>query len=333
MPFITQLNPMTNEKSPMQSMPIELQFAAACVGQASQLAMRAEAMGGILSATNLDGSTVTSVDYAVQAWVGSQLEARFPNDHFIGEEGTNLLRSFPDLLTQGTEQVRLLLPEATEEKVFSWVARGEGQQAADRFWLLDPITPTRSLLTGGIYSIQLAGFWDGQVQVAAMLASGLLFIAGRGQGSWLTLMDNSSPPIPLHVSSRTLKEATRLRADPPNELNADRRLRRAVSREIGSPFSRLCTSALRYPLIAEGSADLLIHLDLIRRRLRKFYSWRHAAGSLLVEEAGGRVSDLDGHPLDFTTGRVLTRNRGLVVSNGLIHDEALAAIRRATESI
>jgi 3'-phosphoadenosine 5'-phosphosulfate (PAPS) 3'-phosphatase len=38
--------------------------------------------------------------------------------------------------------------------------------------------------------------------------------------------------------------------------------------------------------------------------------WDYAAGSLLIEEAGGRVSDLGGRPLDFTAGRRLFATRG-----------------------
>ena len=48
---------------------------------------------------------------------------------------------------------------------------------------------------------------------------------------------------------------------------------------------------------------------------------------LVVEEAGGRVTDIDGKPLDFTCGRELSGNRGVVVTNGALHDNVVAAIR------
>ena len=51
------------------------------------------------------------------------------------------------------------------------------------------------------------------------------------------------------------------------------------------------------------------------------------AGSLVLEEAGGRVSDLDGRPLDFSKGRLLGNHRGIVCTNSAIHDEVLAACR------
>jgi 3'(2'), 5'-bisphosphate nucleotidase len=55
--------------------------------------------------------------------------------------------------------------------------------------------------------------------------------------------------------------------------------------------------------------------------------WDQAAGSLLVEEAGGKVSDLNGKDLDFNAGRTLLNNRGILASNGHLHREALQAIR------
>jgi 3'(2'), 5'-bisphosphate nucleotidase len=55
--------------------------------------------------------------------------------------------------------------------------------------------------------------------------------------------------------------------------------------------------------------------------------WDEAAGSLLIEEAGGRVTDLVGRALDFSAGRRLSRNVGLVATNGVLHDAVLKAIQ------
>jgi 3'(2'), 5'-bisphosphate nucleotidase len=55
--------------------------------------------------------------------------------------------------------------------------------------------------------------------------------------------------------------------------------------------------------------------------------WDQAAGSIVVEEAGGIVTDLDGKPLDFSQGRTLKNNRGICASNGALHATALAALK------
>lgn len=85
-------------------------------------------------------------------------------------------------------------------------------------------------------------------------------------------------------------------------------------------------SQAKHVTIAAGSSDLLMRFppdpgfhDAV---------WDQAPGSLLIEEAGGRVTDLAGQPLDFTSGRRLLRNTGIVASNGLIHGAVLEAVQR-----
>ena len=70
-------------------------------------------------------------------------------------------------------------------------------------------------------------------------------------------------------------------------------------------------SQTKYAVVARGDAS--IYLRLPRGGYRENV-WDHAAGWLIVTEAGGRVSDVDGQPLDFTTGRRMTANRGIVAT-------------------
>jgi 3'(2'), 5'-bisphosphate nucleotidase len=59
---------------------------------------------------------------------------------------------------------------------------------------------------------------------------------------------------------------------------------------------------------------------------RRQNTWDHAAGAIVVEEAGGRVTDMYGHPLDFSFGIKLINNQGIIASNGAIHEAVLAAV-------
>jgi 3'(2'), 5'-bisphosphate nucleotidase len=81
-------------------------------------------------------------------------------------------------------------------------------------------------------------------------------------------------------------------------------------------------------LLAAGAAELLMRIPTDPDYREAI--WDQAAGALLVEEAGGRVTDLDGRPLDFTTGRRLLQNTGLLASNGLLHEVVLDIVRGAT---
>ena len=56
--------------------------------------------------------------------------------------------------------------------------------------------------------------------------------------------------------------------------------------------------------------------------------WDHAAGKLGVESAGGRVTDVFGNDLDFSKGKTLEDNRGVVATCGPIHDEVIEVVKR-----
>ena len=54
--------------------------------------------------------------------------------------------------------------------------------------------------------------------------------------------------------------------------------------------------------------------------------WDHAAGLIVVEEAGGTVTDANGTPLNFLTGKRMHENRGIVATNGKLHQHVLKAL-------
>ena len=70
---------------------------------------------------------------------------------------------------------------------------------------------------------------------------------------------------------------------------------------ITAPSFRI-DSQCKYAVVARGEAS--IYLRLPRDTSYREKVWDHAAGALVLEEAGGRVSDLDGRPLDFSRGPV-----------------------------
>ena len=82
----------------------------------------------------------------------------------------------------------------------------------------------------------------------------------------------------------------------------------------------LMDSQAKHVAIATGRADLFVRIppgDYPE------HIWDHAAGTLAVEEAGGLVTDLDGQTLDFSTGRRLGRNRGVIAANRHLHSRVV----------
>ena len=94
---------------------------------------------------------------------------------------------------------------------------------------------------------------------------------------------------------------------------------------IGGGFVRY-DSQVKYGVVASGGAEIYL-----RPRSKPAYRenvWDHAAGVIVCEEAGGRVSDLDGKPLDFKLGTRLEDNRGvLATSGGRVHEVVVEALR------
>jgi 3'(2'), 5'-bisphosphate nucleotidase len=82
----------------------------------------------------------------------------------------------------------------------------------------------------------------------------------------------------------------------------------------------------KYGMLARKSAD--IYLRLPSPKTPDYYEkiWDHAAGSLIVEEAGGVVTDIHGRALNFGLGRKLSVNQGVVASNGKMHQAVIEAI-------
>jgi 3'(2'), 5'-bisphosphate nucleotidase len=89
-------------------------------------------------------------------------------------------------------------------------------------------------------------------------------------------------------------------------------------------------SQAKYATVARGFADAYLRLPTKTGYFEKI--WDHAGGIAVVEEAGGRVTDVAGKTLDFSRGRELNQNRGVIVTNGLLHDQIVAAVQSVLSS-
>ena len=99
----------------------------------------------------------------------------------------------------------------------------------------------------------------------------------------------------------------------------------AVAERLGitAAPARLDSQA-KYAVVARGDADIYLRLPTRPGYVEKI--WDHAAGSLVVTEAGGIVTDVAGLPLAFHHGSTIQNNRGVVVTNGPLHAAVLAAL-------
>jgi 3'(2'), 5'-bisphosphate nucleotidase len=86
-------------------------------------------------------------------------------------------------------------------------------------------------------------------------------------------------------------------------------------------------SQAKYGIVARGEATLYLRVPSPSEPGYKENVWDHAAGSIIAEEAGGKVTDTLGNPLDFSSGIRMEKNDGILVTNGILHDVVLKALK------
>jgi 3'(2'), 5'-bisphosphate nucleotidase len=316
----------------------ELEAALEAVRQASRICQRVQKGIAGSALQKDDKSPVTVADFASQAVVCRVLSDRFPGDVVVGEEtAADLLsddrRPFLDRVVDLLKEVD---PASTNDMVCRWIDAGLGT-AGSRFWTLDPIDGTKGFLRGEQYAVSLALIVDGQIVVSVLgcpnLPSnpdgqpGCLFFAIKGRGASVRpLGDASASPQPVRVSTNNQTSRARFCESVESGHSAhDRSARIAELLGLTADPVRLDSQA-KYGVVARGEADAYLRLPTKPGYREKI--WDHAGGVLVVEEAGGRVTDVDGKPLEFTHGRELSANRGVIVTNGLIHDALLDAVAK-----
>ena len=318
----------------------ETRFAVEAVRRAALMARRVQADMVDGSLTKDDRSPVTVADFAVQALVAALLAEASPDDALVGEEDSAALREPANagVLTKVCAFVRRELPQATEDSVCAWIDRGNAERGS-RFWTLDPIDGTKGFLRGEQYAVALALIVYGRVELGALgcpnlrdaAASdiggpGSLLVARRGAGTWTFPLECEGEARRLHVSTIADSAAARtLRSVESGHTNVDQMGDLLGAMKVGgAPV--LMDSQAKYAVLASGTGDLLFRLISPKQPNYRECIWDQAAGSIVVEEAGGKITDLSGNTLDFGRGRKLEGNRGVCASNGFLHDAALAAL-------
>lgn len=320
----------------------DVAFALEAVRRAAALARRVQEDMVLVGVQKSDLSPVTVGDYAVQAMVANLLSHSLPNDILVAEEDAAALQEEDaDVMRAAVRQfVALEIEDATEQDVVDWVGRGSGEPA-QRFWTLDPIDGTKGYLRGEHYAIALALIEDGRVILGALACphlpddaatpgpgAGAILIAKRGQGAWCSALSAVDAQWrPIRVSTQTNPQHARiLRSVEAGHTNVDDTTR--IAQAMGVTADPVCMdSQAKYGLLAAGGAEILLRLMSPKQPDYKEKIWDQAAGSIVLEEAGGRITDLHGQPLDFSQGRTLARNTGVIATNGALHELTFRAFR------
>lgn len=270
---------------------------------------------------------VTVADFASQAVLLRRIAEAFPDDAVVAEESAADFGEVGGVESLAAAALLAGAPDAMS--LLSWIDHRGGGGAVT--WAIDPIDGTKGFLRGDQFAVAVGIVVDG-VAVGGVLglpryargeAAGILIWGAPGIGAFVEPLVGGSPE-PIRASAaadpsqlRVLGSVEAAHGDPAAVEDLITRL------GIGGGWVRMDSQA-KYGAVALGDADVYV-----RPQNRPDYRervWDHAAGAAVVAAAGGRVTDLDGRDLDFSHRPRLEANRGVLVTNGPLHDEIVAAL-------
>jgi 3'(2'), 5'-bisphosphate nucleotidase len=348
----------------------ELQVAQLAVQRATLLTKRVFHEKAKGTVDKNDKSPVTIGDFGAQALIIAALRHNFPDDAIVAEEEAAQLKEDDNLKETIWSLVRdAKLDDADDEALLGGPVRdaqdmltlidlgGSPGGSSGRIWTIDPIDGTKGFLRGGQYAVCLGLMVDGDVKVgvlgcpnlpvddAARLTAdigenatdegrGVLFSAVLGQGA-SSRPCTSAAKLPTDgkpIAMRALDDLSKATFCESVEAGHSSHSDQAnISQKLGitQPSVRMDSQA-KYGSIARGAGDIYLRLPVKATYQEKI--WDHAAGDLIVREAGGQVTDIHGKRLDFSVGRTLANNKGVVAAPAAVHGKVLAVVQEVLKA-
>ena len=194
----------------------------------------------------------------------------------------------------------------------------EIRSARNRVWMIDPIDGTWGFIKkDGDFGIQIGLTIAGEAVLGVVFlpAQNVFYYAAKGEGAFL--IKNGEKPKRLRVSDKTnftemnLASSRNHRSPRMYRIMEDFGFKQEIQRgSVG----------LKVGLVTEQICDLYIHLS----PRTKF--WDTCAPQIILEEAGGRMTDLFGFPINYGLGDVQNHN-GVVASNGVSHEAVVSNLK------
>ncbi len=251
----------------------------------------------------------TKVAVKVAEEAGKILMSHFGKSLKIRNKGS----SRRDLVTQvdmeSNKKIISILKKAFPDYgIFSEETPEEKSDSGFR-WIIDPLDGTHNFIYGlPLFGVSVALERKGKVVLGVINLpyEKKMFVAERGKGSFM----NGKR---IRVSKRGIEEAMVVfGAGKKNDAERTVKIMSGIRKGVFG-VRGLGAATVQHAYVAMGKVD--IYIDMENK------PWDNAAGFLLVEEAGGRVSDFSGKPWDVNT-------IPFVVSNGRVHEEILRIVNQ-----
>jgi 3'(2'), 5'-bisphosphate nucleotidase len=191
-------------------------------------------------------------------------------------------------------------------------------RSGSRLWVVDPIDGTRGFARkNGEFSVMIAFVHEGEVKVGIVTepAHKRYMYAVRGGGCWRQDGSDRKPTRVSVTDVAELAEATLTQSHTRPDKGPTKAVRKLSPGRIIETYS----AGIKLGQVARGEADLYpCDYDALN-------DWDLAAGHILVEEAGGRVTDLYGQPIRYGAASSVHAG-GVLASNGRLHDATIKAL-------
>ncbi|KAF2071421.1 hypothetical protein CYY_007265 [Polysphondylium violaceum] len=294
-----------------------------------------------------DQSPVTVGDYTVQALIINEILNNLDEEYpFIAEEDSKTLSEQKDVQTKVLSFFNKFSHTAiNEQQLSALLDKGTNRDAiksSKRWWTLDPIDGTLGFLRKDQYAVALALMEDNKPILGVLgcpslpvsfadqsLGKGCVFVALSKEGSFMKTLSDPSKETKISVSSKS---------DPSKAIFTESYVSRGFAGELNSNISKnmgvvdqeplKIDSQCKYAMVARGDSDVYVRLTNLDYRE---CIWDHAAGQIIVEEAGGIVKDFKGNDLDYSVGYKLENNVGIACSNKSLYTPLTQAIKKSID--
>jgi 3'(2'), 5'-bisphosphate nucleotidase len=268
----------------------ELEFMYRLVQGAGEILLAGKAAGTEI-AYKADNSIVTQVDHQCAAYLDGEIVQAFPGDAILNEETWHL-----------------------NPKEAPW-------HEAHRCWILDPLDSTSSFIRNGQhYGVILALAVDGK-PVAGMTYKpelGEIYYASAGEGAFRAFVAKGADLelLPVKVNAETSLNLITSHGRHSPGLGD-------LLRSLGNPPYHRMSGSLKINEVARGA-----YTAFVSPRQNPMCLWDLAGTQLILEEAGGWLTDLSGQRLDYRSQDPVQRE-GIVASNRMVHSLILDKLARA----
>ena len=240
---------------------------------------------------------------------------RHYNSPFLVEQKVNALQETEEVTAADREANELIVDRLRKEFPADGILAEESTDTEhrlekDRVWLIDPMDGTKNFIRrDGDFAVQIGLAVNGESVLGTVYqpVREVLYRAVRGGGSWIE--EKTEPARRMTVSSRTNPNEMVLAS---SRSHRSPRMERVVSTFQFKDEVRRGSVGFKIGLITEQQADLYLHLSPSTKQ------WDTCGPEIILQEAGGRLTDLFGQPLRYNGVRIDNRN-GIVATNGAAH--------------